>query len=172
MLASAAEGGVFLLTTSQPKEKVWDSLPLEMQRQLIEKKMRLFIIDAVALAEELGLGSRINMIMQTAFFVISEIIPKEDAIRSIKEQIKKTYTKKGEEVVKMNYASVDAGASQYRRSARAGQRNRQADARPRCAGFAALRQGRPGAYDRDEGRRPARIRHAGGRHLADRHDTV
>ncbi len=107
MLASAAEGGVFLLTTSQPKEKVWDSLPLEVQRQLIEKKMRLFIIDAVALAEELGLGSRINMIMQTAFFVISEIIPKEDAIRSIKEQIKKTYTKKGEEVVKMNYASVD-----------------------------------------------------------------
>jgi pyruvate-ferredoxin/flavodoxin oxidoreductase len=108
MLADAAEGATFLLTTSQSKESVWDSLPLEAQRQLVAKKMRLFIIDAVALADELGLGSRINMIMQTAFFVISNIIPKEEAIRSIKEQIKKTYMKKGEKIVEMNYASVDA----------------------------------------------------------------
>lgn len=107
MLENAAEGGIFLLTTSQSKEEVWDSLPMEAQKHLIAKKMRFFIIDAVALAQELGLGSRINMIMQTAFFVISDIMPKEDAIRSIKEQIKKTYMKKGEEVVKMNYASVD-----------------------------------------------------------------
>jgi pyruvate-ferredoxin/flavodoxin oxidoreductase len=107
MLENAAMGAVFLLTTSRPKSEVWDILPLEIQQHLIAKKMRFFIIDAVALAEELGLGSRINMIMQTAFFVISGIIPKEDAIRSIKEQIKKTYKKKGEEVIKMNYASVD-----------------------------------------------------------------
>jgi pyruvate-ferredoxin/flavodoxin oxidoreductase len=107
MLENAAVGAVFLLTTSRTKTDVWDTLPLEIQQHLISKKMRFFIIDAVALAEELGLGSRINMIMQTAFFVISGIIPKEDAVRSIKEQIKKTYRKKGEEVVKMNYASVD-----------------------------------------------------------------
>jgi pyruvate-ferredoxin/flavodoxin oxidoreductase len=107
MLANAAEGSVFLLTTSYSKDEVWDTLPLEIQTHLIQKKMRFYIIDAVALAEELGLGSRINMIMQTAFFVISNIIPKEEAIRSIKEQIKKTYMKKGDEVVKMNYASVD-----------------------------------------------------------------
>jgi pyruvate-ferredoxin/flavodoxin oxidoreductase len=107
MLQNAAEGAIFLLTTSHSKEEVWDTLPLEIQTHLIEKRMRFFIIDAVALAQELGLGSRINMIMQTAFFVISDIIPKEDAIRSIKDQIKKTYMKKGEEVVKMNYGSVD-----------------------------------------------------------------
>lgn len=107
MLENAEEGATFLLTTSHRKEDVWDTLPLEIQRHLIEKKMRFYIIDAVALAEELGLGSRINMIMQTAFFVISNVIPKEEAIASIKAQIKKTYQKKGEEVVRMNYASVD-----------------------------------------------------------------
>ncbi len=108
MLQDAAEGATFLLTTSHTKEEVWDTLPIEIQRHLIEKKMRFFIIDAVTLAEELGLGNRINMIMQTAFFVISDIIPKEEAIRSIKEQIAKTYKKKGEKVINMNYASVDA----------------------------------------------------------------
>ncbi len=107
MLDNAAEGAIFLLTTSHSKDEVWDTLPKEIQEDLISKKMRFFIIDAVSLAEELGLGSRINMIMQTAFFVISDIIPKEDAIKSIKEQLKKTYMKKGEEVVRMNYASVD-----------------------------------------------------------------
>ncbi|OPY70480.1 MAG: Pyruvate-flavodoxin oxidoreductase [Syntrophorhabdaceae bacterium PtaU1.Bin034] len=107
MLENAAEGAIFLLTTSHSKEDVWDTLPLEIQQHLISKKMHFYIIDAVSLADELGLGSRINMIMQTAFFVISGIIPKEDAIRSIKEQIKKTYMKKGEQVINMNYASVD-----------------------------------------------------------------
>lgn len=106
MLTNAEEGATFLLTTSHGKE-VWDSLPAEVQAHLISKKMKFFIIDALSLAEELGLGTRINMIMQTAFFVISGIIPKEDAIKSIKEQIKKTYYKKGDEVVKMNYAAVD-----------------------------------------------------------------
>jgi len=109
MLGSAEEGATFLLTTSHGKEEVWDSLPAEVQEHLISKKMKFFIIDALSLAEELGLGTRINMIMQTAFFVISCIIPKEDAIKSIKEQIKKTYYKKGDEVVKMNYAAVDKG---------------------------------------------------------------
>ena len=107
MLANAEEGSTFLLTTSHGKKEVWDSLPAEVQEHLISKKMKFFIIDALSLAEELGLGTRINMIMQTAFFVISGIIPKEDAIKSIKEQIKKTYYKKGDEVVKMNYAAVD-----------------------------------------------------------------
>ena len=108
MLQNAAKGAIFLLTTSHTKEAVWDTLPLEIQQHLIEKRMRFFIIDAVTLAHELGLGSRINMIMQTAFFVISDIIAKEEAIRSIKEQIEKTYRKKGEQVINMNYASVDA----------------------------------------------------------------
>jgi pyruvate-ferredoxin/flavodoxin oxidoreductase len=107
MLSKAEEGATFLLTTLHKKDDVWDTLPAEVQEQLISKKMKFYIIDAISLAEELGLGTRINMIMQTAFFVIAGIIPKEDAIKSIKEQIKKTYMKKGEQVVNMNYAAVD-----------------------------------------------------------------
>jgi len=107
MLANAEEGATFLLTTAHKKEEVWDTLPAEVQAQLVAKKMKFYIIDALSLAEELGLGTRINMIMQTAFFVISGIIPKEEAINSIKREIKKTYFKKGEDIVKMNYAAVD-----------------------------------------------------------------
>jgi pyruvate-ferredoxin/flavodoxin oxidoreductase len=107
LLSSAEEGAVFLLTTPHPKEAVWETLPSEVQEQLIAKKMRFYIIDAISLAEEIGLGSRINMIMQTAFFVISGVLPKEKAIRAIKAQIEKTYGKKGEKLVQMNNAAVD-----------------------------------------------------------------
>lgn len=107
MISAAEEGAVFLLTTSHAKDAVWDTLPVEMQEQMIAKKIRFYIIDAVSLAEELGLGTRINMIMQTAFFVIAGVIPKEEAISSIKAEIKKTYMKKGEAVIQMNYAAVD-----------------------------------------------------------------
>jgi len=107
MLSAAEEGAVFLLTTAHAKDEVWDTLPVEMQEQMLGKKIRFYIIDAVSLAEELGLGTRINMIMQTAFFVIAGIIPKEEAISSIKAEIKKTYMKKGEAVIQMNYAAVD-----------------------------------------------------------------
>lgn len=107
MLSPAEEGAIFLLTTSRSKEDIWDTLPAEMQKQLITKKMKFYIIDAVSLAEELGLGARINMIMQTAFFVISGIIPKDDAVKAIKKEIDKTYGKKGEKLLNMNYAAVD-----------------------------------------------------------------
>jgi pyruvate-ferredoxin/flavodoxin oxidoreductase len=107
ILAGSENGATFLLTTSHPRDKVWDTLPVEAQEQLIAKNMKFFIIDAISLAEEIGLGARINMIMQTAFFIISEIIPKEDAIKAIKGEIKKTYLKKGEKVLEMNYAAVD-----------------------------------------------------------------
>jgi pyruvate-ferredoxin/flavodoxin oxidoreductase len=107
MLAQAEEGAVFLLTTSKGKAEVWDSLPAVVQKELISKKMRLFIIDAISLAEQIGLGARINMIMQTAFFVISGIIGKDEAVKAIKKEIHKTYGKKGEEVLQMNYAAVD-----------------------------------------------------------------
>jgi pyruvate-ferredoxin/flavodoxin oxidoreductase len=107
MLSQAEEGAVFLLNTSRGKDDAWDSLPAEVQKQLIEKRMKLYIIDAVSLANELGLGSRINMIMQTAFFVISGIIPKDDAIKSIKKEIYSSYAKKGDKVLQKNYAAVD-----------------------------------------------------------------
>jgi pyruvate-ferredoxin/flavodoxin oxidoreductase len=107
MLANAEEGATFLLTTSHGKDDVWDTLPCELQEDLIAKKMKFYVIDAITLAEEIGLGQRINMIMQTAFFVISGILPQEEAVNAIKREIKKTYGKKGEKVVEMNYAAAD-----------------------------------------------------------------
>ncbi len=107
MLANAEEGATFLLTTARNKDEVWDTLPVEVQQGLIDKKMKFYIIDAIALAEEIGLGQRINMIMQTAFFVISGIVPKEQAIDAIKREIKKTYIAKGDQIVEMNYKAVD-----------------------------------------------------------------
>ncbi|MCL7487012.1 MAG: pyruvate:ferredoxin (flavodoxin) oxidoreductase [Desulfobulbaceae bacterium] len=108
MLANLEEGGTFLLTTPHSKTKVWNSLPGKVQQQLIDKKAKFYIIDAIKVAQALGLGARINMIMQTAFFLISGILKKNEAIKAIKDAIKKTYGKKGEKVVKMNYEAVDA----------------------------------------------------------------
>ncbi|RMD52505.1 MAG: pyruvate:ferredoxin (flavodoxin) oxidoreductase, partial [Nitrospirae bacterium] len=107
MLQHAEEGATFLLTTMHTKDDVWDTLPAEVQEHLIKKKMKFYIIDAISLAEEIGLGTRINMIMQTAFFIISGILPKEKAIEAIKREIKKTYGAKGEKIVQMNYEAVD-----------------------------------------------------------------
>ena len=107
MLANLHEGGTFLLTTTYTKDEIWKHLPALVQKQLIEKKAKFFIIDAVKLGLALGLGARINMIMQTAFFKISGILPEQEAIDSIKRAIKKTYGTKGDKVVQMNYSAVD-----------------------------------------------------------------
>ena len=107
LLSSAKEGATFLLTTSRGPEDVWDTLPKEMQQQMIDKKLKFYVIDAISLAQELGLGARINVIMQTAFFKISNIIPLDDAIKAIKDAIQHSYGKKGEKVVQMNNAAVD-----------------------------------------------------------------
>jgi len=107
MLGSAKEGATFLLTTSHSADEVWDTLPKEMQQQMIDKKMKFYVIDAISLAEELGLGARINVIMQTAFFKISGIIPADQAVKAIKDAIQKTYGKKGEKIVAMNNEAVD-----------------------------------------------------------------
>ncbi|HEW78970.1 MAG TPA: pyruvate:ferredoxin (flavodoxin) oxidoreductase, partial [Phycisphaerales bacterium] len=108
MLSSAREGATFLLTSSHDKDEVWDTLPQEVQKQIIEKKLKFYVIDAISLAGELGLGARINVIMQTAFFKISNIIPIETAVKAIKDAVKKTYGKKGEKIVEMNEAGVDS----------------------------------------------------------------
>ena len=107
MLSSARKGATFLLTTSHSKDEVWDTLPQEVQKHIIEKKLKFYIIDAISLAQEIGLGPRINVIMQTAFFKISNIIPLQTAVKAIKDAIKKSYGKKGEKIVKMNNAAVD-----------------------------------------------------------------
>jgi pyruvate-ferredoxin/flavodoxin oxidoreductase len=107
MLSAAREGATFLLTSMHGPDEVWDTLPREVQKQIIDKKLKLYVIDAISLAAELGLGARINVIMQTAFFKISNIIPLDTAVKAIKDAIKKTYGKKGEKVVQMNNAAVD-----------------------------------------------------------------
>jgi len=107
MLSSARKGGTFLLTTSHPADRVWDTLPQEVQKQIVDKKLKFYVIDAISLAQELGLGARINVIMQTAFFKISNIIPIEVAVKAIKDAIKASYGKKGEKVVQLNNAAVD-----------------------------------------------------------------
>ncbi|HOI18013.1 MAG TPA: pyruvate:ferredoxin (flavodoxin) oxidoreductase, partial [Geobacteraceae bacterium] len=108
MLSRAKEGAPFLLCSLFDKDEVWDQMPREVQQQIIDKKLKFYVINAVKLAEELGLGARINVIMQTAFFKISGIIPLEIAVKAIKDAIKKSYGKAGERVVEMNYQAVDA----------------------------------------------------------------
>jgi len=107
MLSEAIEGATFLLNTKVPKDQVWDSLPEKVQKDLIQRKMKFYIIDAYKVANETGMGVRINTIMQTCFFAISNIFPKDRAISMIKESIKKTYGAKGDKIVQMNYAAVD-----------------------------------------------------------------
>jgi pyruvate-ferredoxin/flavodoxin oxidoreductase len=107
MLSTAVEGGTFLLTSMHSKDEVWDSLPQEVQKQIIDKKLKFYVIDAISLAENLGLGARINVIMQTAFFKISDVIPLDTALKAVKDAIKKTYGAKGDKVVQMNNAAVD-----------------------------------------------------------------
>ncbi len=111
MLKDAVEGGTFLLNTQAKPEEVWNTLPEKVQRDLIEKKMKFYIIDAYKVAEETGMGVRINTIMQTCFFAISNIFPKEDAIALIKNSIKKAYGSKGEKIVEMNFNAVDKSLS-------------------------------------------------------------
>jgi len=103
----AQPGAVFLLNSIYGPEEVWDHLPQEVQRDIIEKKLRFYVINAYDVAEKTGMGGRINTIMQTCFFAISGILPREEAIAQIKKAIQKTYGKRGEAVVQKNYAAVD-----------------------------------------------------------------
>ena len=107
MLSSLVEGGVFLLNSPFGKDEVWDHLPREVQRQLIAKKARLYVIDAYQVAKDTGMGSRMNVIMQVCFFAISKVLPGEEAIEAIRKSIRDTYGRKGEEVVKKNMLAVD-----------------------------------------------------------------
>jgi len=107
MLSSLRPGGTFLLTSMHSKDEVWDTLPQEVQQQMIDKKVKFYTIDAISIAQAIGLGPRINVIMQTAFFKISNIIEIDTAVGAIKDAIARTYGKKGEKIVQMNVAAVD-----------------------------------------------------------------
>ena len=88
-------------------EHVWEHLPENVQRRLIEQRARFFVIDANKVARDCGMGGRINTVMQTCFFAISGVLPPEEAIEAIKDSIRKTYGKKGDEIVEMNLRAVD-----------------------------------------------------------------
>lgn len=107
LLENAKEGAVFLLNTPYPKEEVWARLPRITQQRIREKKIEFYAIDAYSVARESGMGRRINTIMQTCFFAISGILPPDEAIRKIKDSIRKSYGTRGEEIVQTNFAAVD-----------------------------------------------------------------
>jgi pyruvate-ferredoxin/flavodoxin oxidoreductase len=107
MVKNLVNGGTFLLNTPFDKEQVWSQLPTPVQRELLDKQIRFYVIDATKVARESGMGGRINTIMQVCFFALSGVLPKAEAIEAIKESIRKTYGKKGEDVVQMNLKAVD-----------------------------------------------------------------
>ena len=108
VLSYAEPGGVFLLNAPFGPDDVWDELPFEIQEQIVQKRLRLFVIDAYAVAKTADMGTRINTIMQTCFFAISGVLPRDQAIVRIKDAIAKTYKKRGDAVVQRNYEAVDA----------------------------------------------------------------
>jgi pyruvate-ferredoxin/flavodoxin oxidoreductase len=107
VLEKAAPGGVFLLNSIYGPDKVWDKLPRHIQKQIIEKRLKFYVVDAYKVARETNMGSRINTIMQTCFFAISGVLPREQAIEQIKKAIKKTYGRKGDQIVQQNFQAVD-----------------------------------------------------------------
>ncbi len=112
MLKYAKPGGVFLLNSLFDKDQVWDNIPREVQQDIINKKLKFYVINGYDVAEKTGMGGRMNTIMQTAFFAISGVLPREQAIQEIKHAIEKTYGKRGEAVVKKNFDAVDATISE------------------------------------------------------------
>jgi len=107
MLSAAAQGATLLINSSYPADETWDQLPKQVQKQIIDKELEVYVIDAYEVAKAVGLGRRINTIMQTCFFALSGVLPKDEAIAEIKKAIKKTYGKKGQKIVDMNYEAVD-----------------------------------------------------------------
>ncbi len=107
MLAKAVPGATFLLNSPFGPEEVWDNIPRSVQQAIVEKKLHFYVIDAYKVARDTGMGGRINTVMQTCFFAISGVLPKDEAIDAIKRSIRETYQKKGEAVVQRNFAAVD-----------------------------------------------------------------
>jgi pyruvate-ferredoxin/flavodoxin oxidoreductase len=108
VLACAAPGATFLLNSIAPADKVWNTLPREIQERILELKLKVYTIDAYSVAKAAGMGGQINTVMQTCFFALAGVLPRDQAIAAIKDAIKKTYGRKGEAVVAKNHAAVDA----------------------------------------------------------------
>ncbi len=108
MLKYSKPGGTFLLNSLYSPDEIWEHLPVEVQKDVVEKKLKFYVINGYEVAEKTGMGARMNTIMQTAFFAISGVLPREQAIAEIKHAIEKTYGKRGAAVVKKNFDAVDA----------------------------------------------------------------
>ncbi|MBM3696694.1 MAG: pyruvate:ferredoxin (flavodoxin) oxidoreductase, partial [Actinobacteria bacterium] len=108
VLAQAEQGATFLLNSPYSKDEVWERLPVEVQRQIIDRNLKLYIVDGYGVAEAAGLGRRVNTVLQTCFFALAGVLPVEQAVDEIKTAIKKTYGRRGETVLQRNYAAVDA----------------------------------------------------------------
>ncbi|MDR2587208.1 MAG: pyruvate:ferredoxin (flavodoxin) oxidoreductase [Coriobacteriales bacterium] len=109
MVKDLKEGGIFMLNTFWKADELAERLPASLKRELAEKKVRFYTMDAYRIAREIGLGNRINMVMQAAFFALTKVIPLDDAVRYLKEGIEKAYGKKGQRILDMNYAAVEEG---------------------------------------------------------------
>jgi pyruvate-ferredoxin/flavodoxin oxidoreductase len=108
MLEFASDGATFLLNSPYGKDEVWSKLTGQVQKSIISKKLKLYVIDATTVARDTGMSGRINTIMQTCYFALSGVLPREDAIKQIKKAIEKTYFKKGQKVIDQNFKAVDA----------------------------------------------------------------
>ncbi len=170
VLAAAEPGAVFLLNSPYGPKDVWQHLPRTIQKTILDKHLRLYVIDGYQVARENGMGNRINTVMQTCFFAISGVLPREEAIAEIKKAIKKTYGKRGDAVVQQNYAAVDASLAQLHEVKLAGLHHRHVrhPARHSRRG-AGLRPRRAGRYGRGTRRQASRQRTAGWRNLPHRH---
>ena len=107
MLNKAATGATFLMNSQYGPDEVWGTLPRKVQEQMIEKQIKFYVCDAYTIANNTGMGRRINTIMQTCFFAISGILPRDEAIAKIKEAAEKTYGKKGKKILETNFAAID-----------------------------------------------------------------
>jgi pyruvate-ferredoxin/flavodoxin oxidoreductase len=130
VLALARPGGIFLLNSPYGPDEVWDQLPHEAQQSLVEKKLRFYVVDALAVARAAGLGGRINTVTQACFFAISGVLPRDEAIAAIKDAIRKTYGKRGESVLTRNFAAVDASLAALKEVAMPAQASSSKSRRP------------------------------------------
>ena len=173
VLKAADPGAVFLLNSPFGPDEVWDNLPRTAQETIVNKKLRFYVIDAVNVARKAGMGGRINTVMQTCFFAISGVLPREDAIAAIKHSIEKTYGKRGESVVRKNFAAVDAALENLHEVKVPQTITSKFDIRPAVpANAPGLRAQRRSADDHRRRRPDSGQRHADRRHLPHRHHKV
>ncbi len=111
-LDRARPGATFLLNASAGPDKVWDTLPREVQEQIVQKKLKFYVIDGFKVAKDAGLGRHISAVMQTAFFALSGVLPRDEAIEQIRKGVEKAYGKRGQEVVQRNFAAIDGTLAQ------------------------------------------------------------